>query len=71
MSNCPIAQHCVMDWKRSILTIQDEKRTANIPVALTKTAKVDTWEDSESEEEEEEEEDDELDVYYSELSSED
>src|SRR5438045_4024100 len=60
-----------MDWKRSILTIQDGKRTANIPVALTKTAKVDTWEDSESEEEEEEEEDDELDVDYSELSSED
>ena len=39
-----------------------------IKALLTKTAKVDTWEDSESEEEEKDEE---LDVYYSEHSSED
>lgn len=56
--------NAVMDWKQSMLTIQGGQWTERIRVALTKTAKVDTWEDSEDSEEGEEYE---QDMYYSDL----
>ena len=45
-----------------MLTIQEGQKVEKIRVALTKTAKVDAWEDSEEEEEEYE-----RDIYYSDL----
>ena len=54
-----------MDWRQFTLTIYDGQRFARIPVALTKTSKVETCEDSESEEEYEE-----VNICYSDLSSE-
>src|SRR3954454_9086712 len=52
----------IMDWKQSILTIQEGQRVEKISVALTRTAKVDAWENSDEEEENEE-----RDVYFSDL----
>ena len=62
------SNHAIMDWKQSLLTIQEGQKVVKIPVALTKTAKVDTLEDSDDEEDYEE---DELDIYYSGLSASD
>ena len=36
------SNHAIMDWKQSMLTIQEGQQVVKIPVALTKTAKVDT-----------------------------
>ena len=55
--------NAMMDWRQSVLTIQEGQKVVRIPVALTKTAKVDTWEDSEDEDEE-------MDIYYSDFTSE-
>src|SRR3954447_6462071 len=52
----------IMDWKQFMLTIQEGQKVEKISVALTRTAKVDAWENSE-----EEEEDEEQDIYFSDL----
>ena len=58
-----------MDWKHASLTIRDGDKTARIPIAFTKAAKLNTVEGSESEYDSEEPI--EITICYSDLSSED
>ena len=61
--------NAIMDWEHASLTIKDRNRTARIPIAFTKTARMDTLEGSESEYDSEESL--EITICYSDLSSED
>src|SRR3989440_311994 len=61
--------NAIMDWKHASLTIKDRNRTARIPIAFTKTARMETLEGSESEYDSEEPL--EITICYSDLSSED
>jgi len=56
--------NAVMDWNHASLTIRDGDKTAKIPIAFTKAAKLNTLEENNSEESEE------AIIYYSDISTE-